>query len=66
MFERNAHFVFTEQKINGRHLCMMQKCDGEMLIKCGLKTVGDQMEFSHHLESLVEGTNTKLKAKERK
>ena len=37
---------------------MMRKCDGEMLIKCGLETVGDQMEFFHHLDSLVEGTNT--------
>ena len=58
MFERNAHFVFTEQNIKGRHPCMMRKCDGDMLIKCGLETVGDQMEFFHHLESLVEGTNT--------
>lgn len=37
---------------------MMRKCEGEMVINYGFETVGDQMEFLHHLVSSVEVTNT--------
>lgn len=57
------YFVFTGKKIKGHHLRMMKKCEGEMLTNCGFETVGDSMEFFHHLESSIEVRNTYVKAK---
>lgn len=50
-FEKEVVEKFAEQK--GRHLSIMKKSQDKSVFQaCGLTTVGEQMEFISHIESL--------------
>ncbi|XP_073252229.1 uncharacterized protein [Porites lutea] len=52
-FEKEVIEKFAEQKVKGRHLSIMKKSqDKNVFQACGLTTVGEQMEFISHIESL--------------
>ena len=53
--------LLQEQKVKGRHLSIMKKSQDKSVLQAfGLTTVGEQMEFISHIESLENFQGTTL------